>query len=237
MIIRISGNCLFGQEEERNLHGDFSALWSEVLHRLPRDPVKVMIGLPRFSIIVFSAIVFLGVLRAGESRRCDSSRDCLGDYIHCCSGYCRRLCNLSCSQDEHCGSPGSIEEYCCKGKCISTSATCEKPMADEEDVLSTPVIAVVAIFGVMLIVAVCCVFRSYFCKLRALCFGESSQQVDTAAKARSSGFVALGRGSVGTEDGLDCTERISMQSASTWVGQDFRVAPPRSSSVKRSGIL
>ena len=98
----------------------------------------------------------------------------------------------------------------------------------------------VVIFGVMLIVAVCCVFRSYFCKVRALCFGESSQQVDAAAKARArgSGFVTLGRGSVGTEDGqLDCTERISMQCASTWVGQDFRVAPPRSSRMKRSGIV
>lgn len=110
-------------------------------------------------------------------------------------------------------------------------------MTDEENVLSSPVIAVVAIFGVMLIVAVCCVFRSHFCKVRALCFGESSQQVDIAAKARGSGFVALGRGSVGTEDGLDCTERISMQSTSTWVGQDFRIAPPRSSSMKRSDLV
>ena len=219
---------------------DFYALWNGVHHRMARDPVKVMIGLPRFSIIVFSAIIFLGVLRGGESRRCDSSSDCLGDYIHCCNGHCRRSCNLSCSRDEHCGSPGSIEEYCCKEKCISTSSVCEKPVADEEDVLSTPVIAVVVIFGVMLIVVVCCVFRSYFCKVRALCFGESSQQVDAAAKARArgSGFVTLGRGSVGTEDGqLDCTERISMQCASSWVGQDFRVAPPRSSRMKRSGIV
>ena len=216
---------------------DFYALWSGAHHRLPRDPVKIVIRLPRFSIIVFSAIIFLGFLRAGESRRCESSRDCLGDYIHCCSGYCRRSCNLSCSRDEQCGSPGSVEEYCCKGKCISTSSICERPMADEEDVLSSPVIAVIVIFGVMLIVAVCCVFRSYFCKVRTLCFGERSQQADAAAKARSSGFVTLGRGSVGTEDGLDCTERISMQSASTWVGQDFRIAPPRSSSMKRSGIV
>ena len=110
-------------------------------------------------------------------------------------------------------------------------------MAEEEDVLSSPVIAVVAVFGVMLMVAVCCVFRSFFCKVRTLCFGESSRQFETAAKARGSGFVALGRGSVGTEDGLDCTERISMQSTNTWVGQDFRVAPPRSSRVKRSGIV
>ena len=215
---------------------DFYTFWSGVHHRLPRDPGKTIIGLPRFSIIVFSAVIFLGFLRVGESRRCDSSRDCLGDYIHCCSGYCRRLCNLSCSREEHCGSPGSIEEYCCKGKCIPSSSICEKPVADEENVLSTPVIAVVAIFGVMLVVAVCCVFRSHFCKVRARCFGESSQQVDIAAKARSSGFVALGRGSVGTEDGLGCTERISMQSTSTWVGQDFRIAPPRSSSMKRSGL-
>lgn len=216
---------------------NFYAFWSGVHHRLPRDPGKTIIGLPRFSIIVFSAIIFLGFLRAGESRRCDSYRDCLGDYIHCCGGYCRRSCNLSCSRDEHCGSPGSIEEYCCKGKCIRTSSICEKPVADEENVLSTPVIAVVAIFGVMLIVAVCCVFRSHFCKVRALCFGESSQQVDIAAKARGSGFVALGRGSVGTEDGLDCTERISMQSTSTWVGQDFRIAAPRPSSMKRSDLV
>lgn len=216
---------------------NFYTFWSGVHHRLPRDPGKTIIGLPRFSIIVFSAIIFLGFLRAGESRRCDSYRDCLGDYIHCCGGYCRRSCNLSCSRDEHCGSPGSIEEYCCKGKCIPTSSICEKPVADKENVLSTPVIAVVAIFGVMLIVAVCCVFRSHFCKVRALCFGESSQQVDITAKARGSGFVALGRGSVGTEDGLDCTERISMQSTSTWVGQDFRIAPPRSSSMKRSDLV
>lgn len=57
--------------------------------------------------------------------------------------------------------------------------------------------------------------------------------MDTGAKARGVGFVALERGSVGTEDGLNCTERISMQSTTTWVGQDFRIAPPRSS--KRSG--
>lgn len=216
---------------------NFYAFWSGVHHRLPRDPGKTIIGLPRFSIIVFSAIIFLGFLRAGESRRCDSYRNCLGDYIHCCGGYCRTSCNLSCSRDEHCGSPGSIEEYCCKRKCIPTSSICEKPVTDEENVLSSPVIAVVAIFGVMLIVAVCCVFRSHFCKVRALCFGESSQQVDIAAKARGSGFVALGLGSVGTEDGLDCTERISMQSTSTWVGQDFRIAPPRSSSMKRSDLV
>lgn len=214
---------------------DFYALWSGIHHRLLRDPA--INGLPKLSIIVFSAIIFLGFLRAGESRRCDSYRDCLGDYIYCCSGHCRRSCNLSCSRDEQCGSPGSIEEYCCKGECISTSSVCENPMTDEEDVLSSPVIAVIVIFGVMLIVAVCCVFRSHICKMRTLCFGEGSQQVDTAAKARGSGFVALGRGSVGTEDGLDCTERISMQSTSTWVGQDFRVAPPRPSSMKRNGIV
>ena len=199
--------------------------------------MKTLFGLPRLSIVIFSAIIFLGFLRAGESRRCDSGRDCLGDFIHCCSGHCRRSCNLSCSRDEQCGSPGSTEEYCCKGKCIFTSSICEKPVTDEEDVLSRPVIAVLVTFGVMLIVAVCCVFRSHFCKMRTPCFVDSSQQVDAGAKARGSGFVALGRGSVGTEDGLDCTERISMQSTSTWVGQDFRIAPPRSSSMKHSGIV
>ncbi|XP_078376499.1 uncharacterized protein LOC144659847 [Oculina patagonica] len=213
----------------------FDAFWNRD-HRLLRDRrmLKTSLELPSLSIIVFSTIIFFGFLRAAESRQCDTHRDCLGDYIHCCSGYCRRSCNLTCTRDEHCGSPGSIEEHCCKGKCILASSTCEKPVADEENVLSSPVIAVVVIFGLMLIVAVCCVFRSHFWKLRALCFGERSQQVDMGCKARGAGFVELEQGSVGTEDGLNCTERISMQSTSTWVGQDFRIAPPRSS--KRSGV-
>lgn len=207
-------------------------------HRLLRNRrmLKSGLELPSFSIIVFSTIIFFGFLQTAESRQCDTYRDCLGDYINCCGGYCRRSCNLSCTRDEHCGSPGSIEEYCCKGKCILTSSTCEKPVEEEENVLSSPVIAVVVIFGVMLVVAVCCVFRSHLCRLRTLCFGEKSQQVDIGSKARGAGFVELGRGSsVGTEDGLNCTERISMQSTSTWVGQDFRIAPPRSS--KRSGVV
>lgn len=194
--------------------------------------LKTGIEISRFSIIVLLTVTFFGFLRGGESRQCDTNRDCLGDYIHCCSGFCRRSCNLSCLRDEDCGSPGSIEEYCCKGECILASSRCEKPLPDEESVLSRPVIAVVVIFAVMLIVAVCCVFRSHLYKLRALCFGERSQQVDIGAKARGAGFVALERGSVGTEDGLNCTERISLQSTATWVGQDFRIAPPRSS--KRS---
>lgn len=159
--------------EERNLYGDFFVLWSGVFYRLLRDKVKVMIGLLRFSIIVFLVIVFLGVLWVGESWWCDSFRDCFGDYIYCCSGYCCRLCNLFCFWDEYCGFLGSIEEYCCKGKCIFMFVICEKFMVDEEDVFSIFVIVVVVIFGVMFIVVVCCVFRLYFCKLCVFCFGES----------------------------------------------------------------
>lgn len=188
-------------------------------------------GIPNFNIIVLSTFVFLGFMMVTiEGRECDTYRDCLGDYGQCCSGYCRRLCNLTCSRDKHCGSPGSIEEYCCKGKCISTSTPCEKPKPNEDEVLSSPVIAVIAIFGVMLLVALCFVFRAHLCKFRALCRNErGSQQAEIGSKVRGgTGFVELGRGSVGTEESLNYTERFSVQSSTTWVGQDFRIVPPKS---------
>ena len=217
----------------------FDTFWALRVYKPPWDCrlPQTIFGLRSFAVIVFSTIIFLGFLGAVESRQCDTHRDCLGDYIHCCSGYCRRSCNASCSRDEHCGSPGSIEEYCCKGKCISSSLTCEKPPNKKENVLSSPLIAVVVIFSVILVVAVCCVMRSHLCKLRALCLGENARQVDItdmSSKKRGAGFVSLG-GSVETEDGLNCTERISLQSSSSWVGQDFRIAPPKASNTKRSG--
>lgn len=198
--------------------------------------------LSSFHMIALSTFMFLGfTIVTSEGRQCETYRGCLGDYRECCSGYCRRSCNLTCSGDEHCGSPGSIEEYCCKGKCISTSTLCEKPVPEEENVLSSPVIAVVAIFGAMLLVALCCVLRAHMCKFRALCFGEmsSQQQRETGSKLRGgTGFVELGRGSIGTEESLNTTERFSVRSnsVSTWVGQDFRIVPPKSSS-SRNGHM
>lgn len=217
--------------------------FSATVYRSPRDRRRfpqTNLALPSFTMIIFSTIiVFLGFLQMAESRQCESYRNCLGDYLNCCSGYCRRSCNQSCTRDEHCGSPGSLEEFCCKGKCISTSTPCaEKPVADTESVLSGPVIAIVVIFSVMLLVAVCFFFRSHLCKVRALCFGERAQQVDIS-KVHGTGFVALDRGSAGTleDSSLTCTERISLQSSSTWVGQDFRIAPSTSSKIKRNGLV
>ena len=192
--------------------------------------------LPSLNIIVLSALVFLGFMFVIiEGRQCDVHNDCMGDYRRCCTGYCRRLCNRTCSRDEHCGSPGSIEEYCCKGRCISTSILCEKPIPDEEDVLSNAVIAVIAIFGLLFVVALSCVLRSHLCKFRAICCGERrSQQMQIGSKAcGGNGFVELGQESVATDESLIHAERISAQINNTWVGQDFRIVPPKLSSSRK----
>ena len=192
-------------------------------------------------IIVLSALWLIGVfLISCDGRQCDSHSDCLGDYRRCCSGYCRRLCNLSCSGDEHCGSPGSIEEYCCKGRCISESTVCEKPLPEEEPILSTAVIAVIAIFGMILILALLCfVLRSYWYKCLGICSkARGSPQRQIGAKLRgSNGFVELGRGSSvnGADETLIRPERISTQSSTSWVGQDVRIIPPKSSGSARNG--
>lgn len=189
--------------------------------------------LPSSTVIVLSTLGFLGfLLVTGEGRLCDSHKDCLGDYRQCCIPYCRRLCNLTCSRDEHCGSPGSIEEYCCKGKCISTSSLCEKPPPQEDEVLSTPVIAVIVIFVVMLVVALCLVFRSHLCKFRTICLGQrAAHQAEIGFKHRGAnqGFVELGQDSSGTDESSHHPGRISVSKNSSWVGQDIRIAPPKSS--------
>lgn len=214
----------------------FHVFWIRV-HKPPwnsRLPQTIS-RMPRITVFVFSIVFLGGFLGVSESRKCASHRDCLGDYIYCCSGYCRRSCNISCSREEHCGSPGSLEEYCCKGKCMSTSLPCEKPPKEKENALSGPLIALVVIFSVILVVAVACLIRSHWNKLRAHCFDERARQVEIperSVKVRGAGFVSLG-GSFETEDGSSCTERISLQSSGTWVGQDFTVAQPKSS--KRSG--
>ena len=189
-------------------------------------------GISSFKIIIILSIfVLVGLTTVTiEGRPCKTDDNCLGIYIHCCSGYCRRSCNLTCSRDDQCGSPPSIEEHCCKGTCTSTSVDCEKRMPNKENVLSSPVIAVIAIFGVVLVAVLCCVFRAHLCKYRALWFGNrGSQQGDSGSKMRGgAGFVELGR--VGTDESLNNTERLSLQSNNTWVGQDFRIVYPKSSS-------
>ena len=192
--------------------------------------------LPSLNGIILSVLGFLGFMFIIiEGRQCGTPKDCMGDYRRCCKGYCRRSCNLTCSRDERCGSPGSIEEYCCKGRCISTSILCEKPIPDEEDDLSNAVIAVIAIFGLMFVVALTCVLRSYLCKFRAICCGNSgSQQAQIGSKAcGGNGFVELGQESVGTDERLIHAKRISAQTNHTWVGQDFRIVPPKSSSSRK----
>ncbi|XP_022788695.1 uncharacterized protein LOC111328512 [Stylophora pistillata] len=210
--------------------------------RLHKPPCKnrlsqTVFGLPRITVVVFSIVTFWGFLGVSESRECESYRDCLGDYLYCCSGYCRRSCNISCSRNEHCGSPGSLEEYCCKGKCISTSLPCEKPPKEKENALSVPLIALVVIFSDILRMAVACLIRSHWNKLRRLCFDERARQMEKregSSKVRGAGFVSL-EGSFEAESDLTCTERISLQSSGTWVGQDFRIAQPKSSKNKLSG--
>lgn len=181
-----------------------------------------------FCVVFLSTIALVGLFFVTcDGRQCNSYRDCLGDYRKCCNGYCRWHCNLSCSSDEQCGSPGSKEEYCCKGKCISVSSICEEPRREEEPVLSATIIAVIAIFGVILIVALCIALRSYWCKCLRICFKpRGSQQGDIGTKLRGgNGFVEFGRES-GTSAVTD--ERTSAQTSISWVGQDVRIVPSKS---------
>lgn len=187
--------------------------------------------LRRFYVVFLSTVALVGFfIVTCDGRRCNSNRDCLGDYRQCCSGYCRRHCNLSCSSDEQCGSPGSKEEYCCKGKCISASSICEKPRREEEPVLSATVIAVIAIFGVILIVALCIALKSYWCKCLRICFKpRGSQQGDIGTKLRGgNGFVELGRESATSA----ADERTSAQTSISWVGQDVRIVPSKSTGLR-----
>lgn len=186
-------------------------------------------------VLTFALLVFTIV--SVEGRLCKTHQDCLGDFIQCCSGYCRQSCNLSCSRNDQCGSPPNLEEYCCKGTCISTSLTCEKPAPEKENVLSPPLIAVVAIFGVLLVITLCCVFWAQLCKMRALCFaGNRGSRREANAGVKISvgaGFMELGR--VGTDESLNVTERFTLRAGSnSWVGQDFRVVPPKSLSKRNN---
>ena len=111
------------------------------------------------------------------------------------------------------------------------SAACGKPSNGEESAsVSGPVIAVVVVFATVLVVVASCALRSYLCKSNALCFGANEREVDGSSGCRSSGFVEFHGGSMATEDGLngtDGSERQTFHTATSWVGQDFRIVPPK----------
>lgn len=155
---------------------------------------------------------------------CDSDKDCFGDYLFCCGGYCKKSCNSTCLLSSDCGSLGHLQEKCCNNKCVEIDTVCPQMNRKKTHLTSTH-IAVLLVCIVVFVLVGACALVMYICKCglfnrrRRVPENQSNQRPPTQRrwdwKRSFRRFGCLRR----DDDHLNA--HMYTNTTESWVGKDF----------------
>ncbi|XP_032241402.1 uncharacterized protein LOC116620022 [Nematostella vectensis] len=155
---------------------------------------------------------------------CHQETDCFGVYPHCCDGHCKKTCNTSCTTSNDCGSPNSLQEKCCNGKCVSINTICPNTTTSSTQ-LSPAIIAVLVVCIVVFAALGSVALVSYLCKCGFYSRRSRSMSVFTPCQGgnkRDSGTASCVVAVKVTKAGeQEKAPKTHIYAETSWVGKDF----------------